>query len=469
MKTAIISMLALVAVTAFGSYYQSVVVPYVVVGSVCAIAILVAQGKIKPREYPIYIYGISLALLWKTSMLGHYIVGTDIQGEFFMVNRAIEQGWDLSYAHPYNTSLVLGGLSPLLAKIGIPVLWQFKALYPAVFACVPLLLYFAYRKMMGEKRAFWASLFFMFMASFFVEVVGIVKSMVAEAFLALAVLFFMLDLKAWQKALGVGLSVILASLCHYTIGIIAMVYLAGGFLLLLFGKVIRLGIWRKVRMSVFASLGCVVIAVFVGNFLWFGNVDGGSILKVYKEVGVSMAQTIVGYFDFGDTDKVDNPVNPTNPGGSANGDNNSSGNDADVNVPPASPPAVPETPSKPFYLNAQEPLIKTAIGLDFKEASVGGKMFRIVQCLTELLLLAGAVYLMFRHRKYKFTAEFVSFVWVSFVILGLCIFWLGFSSLLNASRFYQISLFFLAPMLVVGVEELAFDIGRGARWLKRPQ
>jgi uncharacterized membrane protein len=156
MKTAIISMSALALVVGFGSYHQSAVVPYAVIGVVCAVVVLVALGKIKPRSYPIYIYGLSLALLWQMSMLGSYIVGADIHSEYFVVNRAIAEGWDLGYVHIYNTSAVLGWLSPIIAKVGIPVLWQFKALYPALFAGVPVILFFAYRRMIGEKRAFWA-------------------------------------------------------------------------------------------------------------------------------------------------------------------------------------------------------------------------------------------------------------------------------------------------------------------------
>ena len=116
-------MLALALVTAFGAYHQSAVVPYAVIGTIGIVTVLVALGKIKPREYPVYIFGMSLALLWQTSMMGSYIVGTDIHGELFTANRAIVQGWDLSYADPSNTSIVIGGLTPFLAKLGIDPVW----------------------------------------------------------------------------------------------------------------------------------------------------------------------------------------------------------------------------------------------------------------------------------------------------------------------------------------------------------
>jgi uncharacterized membrane protein len=470
MKTAIISMSVLAVLVAVGSYHQAVAVPYMVIGAICTVVVLVALGKIKPREYPVYIYGMTLALLWQTSMLGGYPVGSDIQGEYFIATRAVTQGWDWAYPHPFNTSVVLGGLAPVLDGAGMPVLWQFKALYPAMFASVPLILYFAYRKMMGERRAFWASLFFMFVPVFFVEIVGIVKSMVAEIFLALMVLFLALDVKIWQKALGMGLSVVAASLCHYTIGILAVMYLAGGLLVLLAGKAIRRGVCGRLRPSLAVPFGSVVIVAVTVNFLWFASAGGGCMVGAYQEIGKNMATSIAGYFDFHKADAVasgDIVVNPS-PGGEVYAEESVLGTDVpDSPSTRAVPPGEAESASEPFYLYGQEPVVKTAIGLDFGDASAGGKVFRVMQYLTEFLLFLGFIYLLFRHGRYKFRAEFVACIPVSFVLLGLCVFWLGFSSWINATRFYQISLFFLAPMLVVGVEELGDDVIRGARWLKR--
>lgn len=462
MKTAIVSMLALVVLTAFGSYYQSPVVPYAVIGAICAVVVLVALGKVRPREYPIYLYGMSLALLWQTTMLGSHIVGADIHGEFLVANRAVAQGWDLSYPHIYNTSAVLGVLSPMFAKLGIPVLWQFKALYPAVFALVPVILYFAYKKMMGGQRAFWASLFFVFVPVFFVEVVGIVKSMVAEVFFALMVLLFVLNMKTWKKALGIGLLAILASFCHYTIGTLAMFYLIGGLFVLLICKAVNRGIFRKVRMSLVGSLGLVAIAVVAFNFIWFSNVVDGCVVRGWEIVGGNMKGVVAGFFDGSDDAVITQPSDvPAESASAVPSEGGVSAPESGSSVPEESPPI-----GEQFYLYGQEPLVRTAIGLDFGNASVGGKVFRILQYLTEFLIALGFGYLLFRHRKYKITAEFEVCIWASFILLLVCIFLPAFSSMMNVSRLYQITLFFLAPMLVIGVEEVGSDISKGVGWAK---
>jgi len=106
------------------------------------------------------------------------------------------------------------------------------------------------------------------------------------------------------------------------------------------------------------------------------------------------------------------------------------------------------------YLDRQENLVKVAIGLDFFSQSLEGKIFRIIQYLTQLLIVVGAVYLLVRHLRYKFTAEFVAGIGCSFLLLFACVFIPNFSNIINMSRFYQISLFFLAPMFVLGVDAL---------------
>ena len=107
-KTAFISMLLLVTLTALGSVYEVTGVPYMVFGAICIVTVLITFGKIKTTEYPVYIYGMVLALLWQTSMMGNYIIGSDIHGELAVANRAINQGWDWSWGNTSNVSLVIG-------------------------------------------------------------------------------------------------------------------------------------------------------------------------------------------------------------------------------------------------------------------------------------------------------------------------------------------------------------------------
>ena len=123
-------------------------------------------------------------------------------------------------------------------------------------------------------------------------------------------------------------------------------------------------------------------------------------------------------------------------------------------------------PKELTYLSRQEPLIQTAIGLDFGGATVGGKGFRIVQYAVQFFIALGGFYLLLRYRRYKFTADFVSCVIASFGLLGLCLFLPLFSTIINASRFYHTALFFLAPVLIIGVEEVLADVSKATNYVK---
>ena len=459
MRAAIVSTLALLILTALGSYHQVRAVPYVIIVAVVVVTTLIALDKINEKHYPLYVYALALSLLWQTSMLGSWIVGADIHGEFYVASKAVASGWDFSWAHVNNTSVVLGGLTPLLAKLGISPLWQFKALYPAMFATVPMILYFAYRKMVGAKKAYFASLFFMIVPVFFVEIIGIVKSMVAEVFLALMVLFMVSSLKDWQKTLGIALSAILAAICHYTIGILAIMYLVGGFVILLVGKK-----WLRVRAVSLVSHGLVIVIVLTFGYLWYSTNGEGFMFKYLDTIRrntVAVAISLVPDVPVTAKPEAAEPVTK----------------EPEATKPEATEPSVTEPevvePNmfEPFIAESiklneaeararwykQEPLVRAAVGLDFADATVEGKVFRVLQYLTQLLIVIGFYYLV---RKRMFTSEFTAGVIVSFGLLGMVLFFPTFSSLINASRFYHVSLFFLAPLLIIGTEGIVSDSER---------
>jgi hypothetical protein len=116
---------------------------------------------------------------------------------------------------------------------------------------------------------------------------------------------------------------------------------------------------------------------------------------------------------------------------------------------------VTTTDNRSSYLYNQEYTVQMGIGLDFLDQPIEGKLFRIAQYLTQLLIIIGSIRLLLYHRKYRFSSEFVAGVGCSFLLLLTCIFVPQFSLILNMPRFYQISLFFLAPMLVIGCDAVS--------------
>ena len=82
------------------------------------------------------------------------------------------------------------------------------------------------------------------------------------------------------------------------------------------------------------------------------------------------------------------------------------------------------------------------------EVDFWGKAFRVFQYLTQISIVIGCVCLIKQRKRYS--AEYLGLCVTSILILGACIFVPRFSALINATRFYHISLLLLAPTLVLG-------------------
>lgn len=437
MKKAIGLSLALVVFTGVGSVNLLPIVPYVVFGSIILFTILAVMGKINKRYYPIYIYGLALSLLWQTSMLGTYIVGVDIHTEYWVANRIIEGGWDVSWANNSNTSWVLGLVVPALDKIGIDVIWQFKLLFPMVVALAPLFLYYAFRRRLGEDKSYLAVLFYMTMPMFTMEVVSIVKSQWAYMFIALMVLFLASDYKPWKKSLGIIGAGLGAAFSHYAIAIMVFAYIVAIFGILLVTN------WGKVRAWFggkrlplrYLALSCSVLIGLM--FAWYSVAGQGSIVKVAFATGGNLVEVIKEVATSESTEQAEAYYYYTQP------------------------------VEEGTYLDNQEQLIRTAIGLDFMRATKLGKTFRVFQYLTQIFIVLGFAYVLLK-KGYGFTGEYLASVVASFGLLFSSVFLPFFSTTLSATRYYALALLFISPMLVIGVEQVAIkarDLVRMKKWV----
>jgi uncharacterized membrane protein len=442
MKKAVAFIILLSAFTAVGSVKMWAIVPYIVMAYVAIVTVLVVLNKIEEKHYPFYIFGLSLSLIWQTSMIGTYIVGVDIHSEYYVVNEVLRNGWNPDWINVGNTSVILVFLSPLLSNIGLDVIWQFKALFPFVCAFVPVILYFAFKNIFGNKRAYFSSLFFMIMPMFTMEVVSMVKSQWAYLCLAGMVYFFTSQHK--YKAVYVGLLAVGTILAHYTVGIIAMFYLIGIVIVLSVMNIGKIKIWFKhtipVKQMVLSTI-CVVVVFCT----WFSFAGNGFMLNQVKSVGSSI---LLGLSINSTSQSVSEPSpSPSTP--NPDSEYKELVKDYIVNQ---------TVPTNDSYFGRQPPMIRSAIGMDFVGVSVWGKVFRILQYLTELLLVIGFIFLILKRKRYNLTAEYIAGVVCSFILLACSVFVPYFNVMtVTTTRMYAITLFFIAPLLVVGVESL---IGR---------
>ena len=433
------------------NFYQNNILLLVFIMVVAGIIGLAAFGKfVDQRVYPLAIAIIAIGLLYQTTLISPYLTGFDIHLEYYFERLIVETGyWDATSTYSYNTALSITMLAPIYSLLlNIDGAWIFKIIYPFIFSLVPLALFHIFRQQMSAKKAFLAVFFFVAVPTFSLEMIALARQQIAELFFALFILL-MVDRKlglSQRLTLAIIFSLSIA-VSHYAVGYISLFYLALGGLLII---VIRSGWGRRVwgwltkkwgglppsltspRAFPLKAISIIVAVYFIGSLAFYGWVGAGGPLNTIITILQGQATTAI----IGVTELL--PGEPTAPG---------------------KPPIL-------FDFAAREPLIQTALGLDFPTASPQGKGFRIFQYITQLFLVIGFIRLIFKPRKLRFTAEYIAFTIGSALLLVAVIFIPGFSAGMNATRFYHIALLLLAPFFILGGESVWLGIRDLYRKLK---
>jgi uncharacterized membrane protein len=435
----------------FGAIIQENGLTFAMIGFVCLAIVTVATGAIKEKQYPYLIWSIGLALLLQTTLISSGLIGSDIHTEYYFYNQAVVNGsWNFADSHPYNSAAGSTVLAPFLTNVfGISGYWIFKLIFPLMFSIVPVILYFIFKKEFGSKVAFFASVFFVIVPTWSMELIGIPRQMLGEIMLAL--IFFVVIVAKWKwriKApviLALGL---LGAVLHYIIGPIILVYLSLGSVFLLFFKRRTLAV--KWMVPILALL-------VVGNVMYYGWVCQGMPLKLLTTGSSVVSNLVVRILPKSLSFMQQHVTIPSYPypelEESETGYPEGMAEELEKAViqtavdNPVDPHWQPETHPLDFIFNT-DPTVTAAWGGDFASASPWGKVFRILQYATQVCVLVGCVYLI-RNRK-KYSAEYLCFSLVSAILLAVCMFLPHFAALINATRFYHIALFMLAPVFVIG-------------------
>jgi uncharacterized membrane protein len=117
-------------------------------------------------------------------------------------------------------------------------------------------------------------------------------------------------------------------------------------------------------------------------------------------------------------------------------------------------PDIPKslTQSLPDRMNKAPMLVKVGTGFDFMEMPIEGKVFRLVQYLTQLMIIVGVLWVIFAYKRHNYPAEYVGLVGCACILLAVSIFIPSVSEIVNMTRVYHYALFAVAPMFVVGAE-----------------
>ena len=468
---ALLPLLTILGVVLIDAYQNNVllIISMLVIAGVVGLA---AFGKlIKPRVYPLAIFIIGLCLLYQTTLMSPYLIGSDIYSEYHFYNLVANSGfWDASIPNNINSCLSTCMLAPIYSlMLNIDGLWVFKAVYPLLFSLVPLLLFHIFSQQMSSKKAFLAAFFFVAIPTFCLEMIALPRQQIAELFFALFILLLV------DRKLNLGPKLTLAIIfamsmvvAHYALGFIGFLYMA---LFLPVVVVIRRDVFRrawawltrkrshlpqrpKTAPALPVKALMVMVAIyFIFAFAWYGTVTSGLNLGSLSSLWTQQINIVTTELSKLAPESAESiepaPAEPTEPA-------------------PAEPtepaPAEPAEPLAFFQFSKRDVLVQTALGLDFPQASPQGKGFRILQYITQLFLVVGCLRLIFRRRHSRFTGEYIAISVTSVLLLLACIFMPSFASALNTTRWYHLAMITLAPFCILGGE--AIWLGASSLWRK---
>ena len=248
----------------------------------CAVLLLSLSKKIVPRNvFPLIVIVIALSLLFQTAFSSNYLVGWDIHIEYYFANLTyVNRFWDSAIAHPYNGMLSVTILPVMyLDFLNVDLNTVFKIVYLLLFSLVPLALYFAFKKKTGPVIALLAVFFFMATDTFFVEMLGLARQIIAELFLALLVLLIAEDSFSLGKRrlLFIIFSVALI-VSHYSLSYIFLLFLIASMVLTRLFKSHDNGQPRVItgQIVVFNAIVVLIWSVYVSPVLAKGVIYASS-------------------------------------------------------------------------------------------------------------------------------------------------------------------------------------------------
>ena len=370
---------------------------------ILSIAVLFIVGvlskKLLPSKlYPFAVLMIAIALLFHSSLISNYIIpfGSDVPSEYLIFKTIQNSAYWNSTSFPLG-GMVLGRFNDMLSITILPTVYAttlnidaqlvFKILYPLIFSFVPLGLYQIWQTYISKKYAFIAAFLFMAQSTFYTEMFGLNRQIIAELFFVLLLLVIVQKkIKPINKTLCFIIFSFALVTSHYAIATIFLFFISFASILLAVLK----------RPSKKITLTMVVL-FFVIMFTWYIYISGSaSFLSILEKIDHVYSQ-LGGFFDF-----------------ASRGDT-----------------------------------VLTGLGLA-ESPSICNTVSRMFAYLTQALIVFGFIGLVTKRAKIKIEKEYFIFSITAVVFLGALIVVPGLATTFNMTRFYHVLLFFLAPLCVVG-------------------
>jgi uncharacterized membrane protein len=374
------------------NFYNSNILQLFLLFLVSLIPVLIAFGKIPQRLYAPAIFSIAISLFFQSSLISQYLWGYDAHIEYYFSNLVNSNAyWNPQLPNTYNGMLSIVIVGPVFSQItGLSLTWVFKIIYPLLYSLVPLGLYQILQSQVSKKISFLSCFFFVALlyTSSSLELLQLARQQIAEIFLVLLVLL-MVDKKMTGRKLSILSIVFGLSLVvsHYGLSYIYL-FLIVGALLVSFLINRRSGARNKLITPVFVFL----FSAFLLS--WYIYTASGSSFSTIVNIGRDISGAFFSGF-----------LNPQ---------------------------------------SVQALGLLTGVSPPLLEAT------KLLNIIFQFFIVIGIFAVLLKYEKWDLNKEYKTLSFLSLVFLFGAIAVPYFASSLNTSRFYHITLFFLAPFCIIG-------------------
>lgn len=194
--------------------------------------------KISPGIFPTAIFFISLSLLFMTSLRSWYILGHDIQSEYYVFQLTkMRSYWNIDfYKDAYNACLSITILPTILSSFfKFNDIYIYKVVFQILFAICPVVVYLFIKKFTTPIIAFIAAFFFISFPTFLNDMPMLNRQESGFIFFSLLILVLFKSHRSQQPRsllyiYGAGIVVSHYSTNYITVGLLTFVYLSHLFL-----------------------------------------------------------------------------------------------------------------------------------------------------------------------------------------------------------------------------------------------
>ena len=370
---------------------------------------ILSKKLLPPKFYPFAIVMIAVALLFHSSFISSHLVhyGSDLTAEYAAFKATENEAFWNSTVPQFGSLTNIGRITDMLSVTILPTIyssllnmdseWVFKILYPLIFSLVPLALYQLWQKRFGSKLAFISAFLFMAQETFYNEMIGLNRQIIAELFFVLLLItIFSGKLKTAKKMMFFMIFSFALLTSHYG--------LAQIFLFFISVTLIYLVILKRPTKNITMSM---VVSFFVMMFLWYIYTSNSVVFDDILEFGGYVSRQLGGFFDPG----------------------------------------------------ARGETVLIGLGLE-APPSIWNMISRAFAYLTQAFIVIGFYGLVTKRTRTRFELEYFVFTLLAVASLAALILVPGLANTLNMTRFYHILLFFLAPLCTLGAEIIASIVSK---------